>query len=160
MSKYVEDLQRFWRQYEAAGNPTPATARDVARWAIENHLWQPQHSTDLVGLLAEDLARAWREEYRLDKKGRRYRAKHAVRVTQGGVQYSFWADIDTAPRPHIVKAFGQRRNLIVGECYQLKTDADHYSDAHSEEPAIQIVLDFTHDVQELQELDDKGDEAA
>ena len=160
MSKYFEDLQHFWRQYEEAGNPTPATPPEVAAWAIENKLWQPHHSPDIVGLLAEDLARAWREEYRWDAEGRRYRAKHAVRVTQGGVQYAFWADIDTAPRSHILKAFGQRRRQVVGDCYQLKTDADHYNYDHPAEEQIQIVLDFTHDVEELQQLDKKGEEAA
>lgn len=159
MATYIVQLQRIWRDYEAAGMQTPATAREVAEWAVNKGLLEPREH-DPIADLAEDLARAWREEYRYDDQGRRYRAKHAVRITSGGVQYGFWADIDSAPRDHIEKAFGQRRKQIVDDCYQLKVDADSYNYNRGEGRPIQIVLDFTQDVAELQALDKKGDEAA
>jgi restriction endonuclease S subunit len=87
-------------------------------------------------------------------------AIEAVRITSGGVQYGFWADIDSAPRDHIEKAFAQRRTQIVADCYQLKVDADSYNCNRGEGRPIQIVLDFTQDVAELQALEKKGDEAA
>ena len=158
MATYLVQLQHIWRDYEAAGMTTPATAREVAQWAVQNGLLQPREHDPLADL-AEDLARAWREEYRYDN-GRRYRAKHAVRITTGGVQYAFWADVDTAPREHIEKAFGQRRQQIVADCYQLKVDADVYNDIYGESQPIQIVLDFTQDVAELQALDKKPDDKA
>jgi hypothetical protein len=157
MATYVVQLQRIWRDYEAAGMPTPATAKEVAGWAVSKGLLQPREH-DPIADLAEDLARAWREEYRIDDKGRRYRAKHAVKITTSGVQYAFWADMDSAPHSHIQKALGQRRQQIVADCYQLKVDADCYNDANTERPPIQIVLDFTQDVAELQALDKKGDD--
>ena len=58
------------------------------------------------------------------------------------------------------KAFAQRRQQIVGDCYQLKTDVDCYNDAHSAELPIQIILDFSKDVEELQCLDKSEDDAA
>ena len=64
MATYIVQLQRIWRDYETAGMQTPATAREVAQWAISKGLLQPREHDPLADL-AEDLARAWREEYRL-----------------------------------------------------------------------------------------------
>jgi hypothetical protein len=59
-------------------------------------------------------------------------------------------DDPNAPHEHFVASFAQRRQQIVGDCYQLKTDADIYNEhRHPAEP-VQIVLDFTRDVEELQ----------
>ncbi|MEQ9635835.1 MAG: hypothetical protein RLW68_07085 [Devosia marina] len=155
MATYTEQLQHIWRQYKEAGMPMPATARQVAGWAIENRLWMPRPE-DVVTRCADDLARAWREDYRTDKHGRRYRTKHAVRVTKSGVQLAFWADIDTAPRHHMQRAFTQRRQQIVGDCYQLSVDVDVYNGKHPDEPPIQMVLDFNYDVEEMKALGTSG----
>jgi hypothetical protein len=40
---YNEQLQRIVKKYEDAGNPLPATAHDIAIWAIEQGLWDPLH---------------------------------------------------------------------------------------------------------------------
>ncbi|MNY57981.1 hypothetical protein D3C86_1942640 [compost metagenome] len=55
-----------------------------------------------------------------------------------------------APREHFVRSFSQRRQQIVGDCYQLKTDVDVYNMKDSAQEPIQINLDFTYDVEELQ----------
>ncbi len=149
MANYNKQMQDIWKDYEQAGMPTPTTTRDVAAWAIRQGLWRPQPS-DVIARCAEDLAKALREEYRTDSRGRRYRAKHAVRTQVNGQQQVFWADIDKAPRAHMEKAFAWRRQQVVGDCFQLKTDVDVYNDAHSQEQPIQMVLDFTVDVEELQ----------
>lgn len=47
-------------------------------------------------------------------------------------------------------AFQLRRNHIVAECRQAKTDVDSYNDAHPQDRPIQMVLDFTQDVEELE----------
>lgn len=60
-------------------------------------------------------------------------------------------DDPNAPHDHFVKSFAQRRQQIVGDCYQLKIDADVYNDIRRPEQQIQIVLDFTLDVEELQQ---------
>ncbi len=126
MPNYNEQMQNIWKKYEKAGMSVPAQPRDVAAWAIQNKLWEPKKA-DVISRCAEDLSKALREEYRVDKKGRRYRAKHAVRLYESGVQYTLWADIDSAPRSHMEKAFAQRRKQVVGDCYQLKTDVDYYT---------------------------------
>lgn len=49
-----------------------------------------------------------------------------------------------------MRSFAQRRQQIVGDCYQLKTDVDVYNTKDRSQEPIQIVLDFTYDVEELQ----------
>ncbi|WP_142847256.1 hypothetical protein [Telmatospirillum sp. J64-1] len=155
MATYTEQMQKIWRLYEEDGQPLPATARDVAAWAVRNKLWVPQPA-DVIAQCAEDLSRALREEYHKDKRGRRVRSKHAVRVNQGGKQITLWADMKTAPRKHMEMAFSQRRQQIVGDCVQLSRDVASYNEEHADQQPIQLVLDFTDDVREAE----FGDEAA
>lgn len=152
MTTYNEQLQKIWKKYEDAGNPTTVTAREVARWAIDRGLWKPQPS-DVEKRCAEELARAAREEYRTDEYGRRYRARHSARVEKNGKQLSFWADIDKAPRAHMELAFSQRRRQIVGDCHQLNVDVDHFNNLTSTELPIQMVFDFTEDLAEIEALE-------
>lgn len=91
---------------------------------------------------------ALREEYRIDKAGRRYRSKVAVTTFEKGRQGALWGDIDTSPRAHVVKNVGQRRRQVVGDCVQLRVDVDHYNAAHPGEEPLQLLLDFTDDVAE------------
>lgn len=157
MSSYNEQLQRFWHLYKEAGHEDTPTAKEVAAWAIEQGLWKPRAS-DIINVLSQDLARAWREEYGTDPKGRRYRKKHPVRKSVGGKQKYFWEDMDTAPRQHMEMAFAQRRQQIVGDCIQLKTDVDAYNDKNADQEPIQLVIDFEDDVEE--HFLDKEDKAA
>ncbi|RKY17992.1 MAG: hypothetical protein DRQ55_14505 [Planctomycetota bacterium] len=61
-----------------------------------------------------------------------------------------WDDVRTAPRAHMVRAFKQRRDQIVGDCRQLKTDADSYSENSCPDNPIQLVFDFREDLAELE----------
>jgi hypothetical protein len=144
LATYHQQLQAIFAQYEAEVSADPADLKVVGAWALKNGLWSPRPS-DVQARFAEEMAEALREEYRTDAAGRRYRAKVAVRNRQG----SLWADIDLAPRAHVEKAVGQRRKQIVGDCWQLRMDADHYNDAHPTEEPIQLILDFTEDVEEM-----------
>jgi hypothetical protein len=47
-------------------------------------------------------------------------------------------------------AFQQRRQQIVGDCRQLKADVDSYNENYNSGQAIQMVLDFTEDIEELE----------
>jgi hypothetical protein len=51
------------------------------------------------------------------------------------------------------RAFAQRRKQIVGDCAQLKTDVDHYNEAHSDEQPIQMVFDFRDDLAEIEAIE-------
>jgi hypothetical protein len=147
---YTEQLQRIVDRYIAADQPWPATSRDVARWALDAGEWRAQPA-DLVNQCADQLSRAMREEYTVDPQGRTVRSKHAARMADGsGGQTTLWADIRTATPAHMEVAFQQRRQQIVGDCRQLKADVDSYNENAKPSRPLQLVLDFTFDVAELE----------
>jgi hypothetical protein len=54
---------------------------------------------------------------------------------------------------HFERSFAQRRELIVGETFQLKIDVDVFNELIAgKHPAFQLVLDYTDDVAEREEL--------
>jgi hypothetical protein len=142
--------QGLRRQYLAeTGKSGPVTTTEVVRWAVSRGWLRLPEPMDPITRLAEDVSRSWRQEIRHDNKtGRPYRVNHAVTETHGGKQQTLWTDIDEAPREFMQKAFIQRRDQIIGDCYHLALDADHYNALHSDEERIQIPFDFTEDVDE------------
>jgi hypothetical protein len=148
MATKNELLQKVWHEYEKAHSHLPSSARQAVEWAVSQRiLTLPK--IDPYDALAGEMAQALREEYSTDSQGRRYRVNHAVRVTKGGVQYTFWAMMGSAPHDHMERAFAQRREQIISDCVQFKTDVDAYNDMSSQAP-IQMILDFTEDVAERQ----------
>jgi len=148
MATRNERFQSVWHHYESARGHQPIGAREAVEWAVAEGLLQLP-DIDPIDILASQMADALREEVRTDSKGRRYRVNHAVRVTKGGVQYTFWGVMGFAPHEHMEKAFGQRRDQIIEDCVRLRTDVDVYNDMVSGEySAVQLVLDFTDDVAE------------
>ncbi|GLS15688.1 hypothetical protein [Hydrogenophaga electricum] len=152
MSAYANQVKAYVERYQAEhGSDGLIDPHAVAKWAYDNGLHKPTLRT-VIDAIAADISQVFREEYRTDRKGQRYRAKHAVREKRGEKTMSLWADIDdvSAPRSHFVRSFAQRRQQIVGDCFQLKTDVDVYNDKSPNEQPIQLILDFTYDVEELQ----------
>jgi hypothetical protein len=49
-------------------------------------------------------------------------------------------------------SFQQRRQGIVGDCRQLKTDVESYNDNQNKGELIQLILDFTDDMAEYEAL--------
>ncbi len=152
MSAYANQVKTYLERYqvEVGGNGL-LDAHAVAEWAYMNGLHKPSVRT-VIDAIAADIAQVFREEYRTDETGQRYRAKHAVRSKKGDKSMSLWADIDDdrAPRDHFLRSFAQRRQQIVGDCFQLKTDVDVYNTKNPTQKPIQVPLDFTYDVEELQ----------
>lgn len=149
-STYNEQMQKLVAEYRQAGNPWPATAYDMAAWAVRTGRWEPPREL-AIDRCADDLARAMREEFITDRQGRRVRAKHAARREVNGEQMTFWADLRTAPREHMEVAFAQRRQQVVADCAQLKRDVDSYNENFNrEDEPIQMVFDFTMDLMELE----------
>lgn len=147
MAKYKEQLQKVWHLYEAEHGSVPATAREAVAWGVSKGMIE-MPEVDPLDKLASDMSTALREEYATDSDGRRYRVNHAVRVSKGGVQYTFWAIMKDAPREHMQKAFIQRREQIVGDCVQLNTDVEAYNGLHSDQQPIQMLFDFRDDIEE------------
>jgi len=153
MSDYIKQLQRIIREYRQSNQKWPASTAGIARWAISNSKYDLRAPT-IERVIRRELAQAMREEYITDPKGRRVRAKHPAKANRDGEQIMLWDDIRTATRSHMEMAFMNRRNHIVGECRQVKTDVDSYNDTHPKEKPIQMVLDFTQDVAELEGVDE------
>lgn len=152
MSAYANEIKSYIERYRAeVGDDGLLDAHAVAEWAYQRGLHKPSVRT-VIDAIATDISQVFREDYRTDRNGQRYRAMHAVRSKKGDKSMSLWADMDDerAPRTHFVKSFAQRRQQIVGDCFQLKTDVDVYNDKNSNQPPIQMQLDFTLDVEELQ----------
>lgn len=144
---YNEKLQRIWHAFEKERGYLPGSSREAVEWGAQRGMIEVP-KPDPFDKLAEDMARALREEYATDAVGRRYRRNHAVRVTKNGVQHTMWASWGHAPRDHMHKAFRQRREQIVGECSQLATDVEAYNACNPDAEPIQIVFDFRDDVEE------------
>lgn len=149
MSTYNEKLQDLVGEYRQAGLKWPASAREIAQWAIENRRWAPKPAS-LVGQCADEVARALRDEYITDPQGRRVRAKHAVTYHEGSEQYVLWDDIRTAIPKHMELAFQQRRQQILGDCRQLKNDVDSFNENRAPERPIQMIFNFTLDLEEME----------
>ena len=147
-----ERLQGAWHRFEEKHGHLPMSAREASEWAVSEGLLQPPE-IDPLDVLADQMATALRSEYKTDNKGRRYRVNHAVRVTRSGVQYTFWGVLGFADHDHMERSFSQRRDQIIGDCTQLKTDVDVYNEVNrGKRPEVQLVLDFTDDVAERQVL--------
>ena len=151
MPSYTEQMQNIVDEYVEAGGAWPATARDMAGWAINNKKWVASPSA-LINRCAEDLARAMREELIRDPQGRAVRAKHVAQIQKDGDQFMMWADIRTASRDHMAAAFQLRRQQVVGDCRQLKNDVDSFNDNRSPVDPIQMSFDFTLDLIELEAI--------
>lgn len=152
MSAYSSAVKNYIERYRSeVRNDGLIDPHDLAAWAYKNGLHKPNLKT-VIDSIAADISQVFREEYRTDRQGRRYRAKHASRKQQGDKTISLWADIDdpNAPHEHFERSFSQRRQQIVGDCFQLKTDVDVYNDTRTPVEPIQVVLDFNLDVEELQ----------
>jgi len=153
MSSYSNAIKEYIKRYKnevGDGDDGVIDPHDLAEWAYKHGLHKPNLKS-IINVIASDIAKAFREEYRTDKLGRRYRAKHAATRKYGNKTLSLWADIDdpNAPHEHFVKSFGQRRQQIVGDCHQLNTDINVYNSTKQLEDPIQLILDFTHDIEEL-----------
>ena len=149
MSAYAKHMQDIVEAYRSIGQTWPASAKEIAAWAILNGRWRLPASA-AINRCAEDVAGAMREEYMTDGKGRRVRVKHPAKLWLNGEQMVLWDDIRTASRPHMQVSFQNRRHGIVSDCRQLKTDCDSYNDAHTADEPLQIVFDFTMDIAEAE----------
>lgn len=146
---YNEKMQQIVGAYRLAGERWPATAKEIAGWAVTNGQWKPQPFS-IIGQCANHLTKAMRDEYVIDPQGRHVRAKYAAKILDHGKQVTLWADGRTASRDHMRLSFQQRRHQVVGDCRHLKTDVDSYNENTNDGDPIQVIFDFTLDLEELE----------
>jgi hypothetical protein len=94
---YLKQMQKIVPEYRASQQPWPATAKDIAHWAINNGKWD-MPAEAIIKKCASDLADAMRESYFTNSKGRRVRALHPAPIRRQGILFVEWDDIRTAPR--------------------------------------------------------------
>ena len=127
----------------------PTALDDVVDWALTQGLYKPE-PRDIRKVFKEALADSLRQEKRFDGN-RWYRAKRSVRTNIGGIQLNLWADVDkNASLGFMEKSVGQSRRAMVDDAYQLKMVVDHYNEANPGQKQIQLILDLTEDVAELE----------
>lgn len=148
----TELYQRVFRQYQDEHGHTPSGTREVVDWAAEEGLI-PVPQIDPRDISAEEMSRALREEYATDAKGRRYRVNQAARYTKNGAQVTMWGIAGFIDPAHSIASFALRREQIIGDCVQLKTDVDVHNDQHADvQQQYMLELDFTQDVAEREVL--------
>jgi hypothetical protein len=81
------------------------------------------------------------------------RRKHALRLKDTGPdgakrQLVLWVDIELASPQFMQQSIQQRRESIADDCWQLKQDLDSYNQFHNPAEPLQVLLDFTEDVEE------------
>jgi hypothetical protein len=145
----LEQNKLIVQRYRLSGQPWPATSVDIARWAIHQGLWEI-HQSRVVRQCADQIAEAMRQEYITDPQGRRVRAKHVAPYPEDGRLPLKWDDMRTASRNHMEMSFAYKRQLIVGDCRQLKNDIDSYNQNYNNGSHIQSIFDFTYDLEELE----------
>lgn len=144
---YSEQMQKMVETYRAEGGKWPASSREIAQWAIFAGHWAPLPSS-IVGQCADDISKALRDEYYTDPQGRRVRLKHAAHSQ--GEQLVIWDDIRTATPAHMKLSFQQRRQGILGDCKQLKNDVDSFNENRKPSVEMQMIFDFTLDLEEFE----------
>ena len=148
MATKNETLQAAYHAYENVQGHSPSGLDAACRWAVAEGLVELP-TVDPHAVLAAQMGSALREEMATDDMGRRYRVNHHVRISRGGVQYNMWAQMGYAPHEHMEISFAQRREQIIGDCVQLKTDVDVYNRMNAGiRPPIQLILNFVDDVAE------------
>jgi len=147
MTTQAQHKQRLIRLYKEETGATEVDMYEVAKFAAGRGWKLPKPKSPLE-ILAKEFAQAARTEVRKDEKtGRPYRANHALLYVKDGSQMSLWIDIDEAPRHKILKSLIHRREQMVGDGVQLSLDADHWNSVNPDQPAIEIPMDFTLDVE-------------
>jgi hypothetical protein len=154
MAKLNEQLLKIVEDYRAAGGAWPATREQIAEWAVANERYQLTRGM-AVSQCAERIGRAMGLEHIKDRKGRSVRKYYAARIRENGQLVMKWDDWN-AERPFMEVAAANRRNQILGQCWQLKNDIDSYSERKCPEQPIQMDFDFNIDLEELSQLDQVG----
>ncbi len=146
---YMEQMRKLANKYIAGKQGEPVSAREIAAWMVDTQSWAPARA-QLITQCADIIARALREDYFNDAQGRRARAKHALAEKRGDRQLHLWVDMRTASREQMELSLQQRRQQVLGDCVQLKVDTDSYNQNFNKGEPIQMVLNFTDDVAELE----------
>jgi hypothetical protein len=151
------EKQLLMHQYQDETGIQEIDPHAVAAWAIDRGYLKPPPPIDPYDRLAKELSKAWRAEFRRDKRtNRQYRANQCFQAVRGGKQVNLWFDIDlpSATFPKMAYSSQLRRRQMLGDALQLSLDEDHWNSDHPDGEQLQSVLDFALDVQWLKNSDE------
>jgi hypothetical protein len=148
---YMRQMQLLADEFFRETAKVSATKTEMADWAIRTGRWNRQEEVARKQC-ADDFAEALRVEYETDPKGRRVRTKYAATLDRDGKKQTYWGDRKNVGREFIEVSAKQQRNRIAGELYQIKVDLDSFNELYNDGEPIQIPLDFTPDIEELEEM--------
>ena len=136
-----EQLLRIRDEYRSAHENAPATARDMADWAVATERYKSlPHATERK--CAEELSEVMGMEMMTVHGNRRVRTMHTWRSAQGNL----WDHIRTISNPDMALSMAYRRNGVLGEVKQMKIDLDFFNELHPDEPALQTSFNFENDL--------------
>jgi hypothetical protein len=148
---YMRQMQLLADEFFRETGKVSATKTEMADWAISTGRWNRQEEVARKQC-ADDFAEALRVEYETDPKGRRVRTKYAATLERDGKKQTYWGDRKNVGREFIEVSVKQQRSRIAGELYQIKVDVDSFNELYNNGEPIQIPLDFTPDIEELEEM--------
>jgi hypothetical protein len=157
-----EQLQSLIGLYRQETGKSGVDMDDVASWAMKRGVVAPTPKTPHE-LLSKQFSDAARIEHQKDPEtGYSYRVNHAiVNRSANGKQGTLWFDIHNAKRHEMHISLTNRRQMMIGDGVQLTIDQTVWNNLNPEEQPIQMVLDFTEDVEErLQSYNDDNGEVA
>jgi hypothetical protein len=154
MGTFNNQLVKIVEDYRAAGGEWPATREQLAEWAVANDRYQLTRGM-AVAQCAEKISCARGLEHIKDKKGRSVRKYYAARVRENGQLVMKWDDLN-AGRPFMEVAAANRRNQVLGQCWQIKNDIDSYNERQCPNNPIQLDFNFNIDLEELSQLNEAG----
>ncbi|MGC9966228.1 MAG: hypothetical protein ABSE08_12550 [Syntrophobacteraceae bacterium] len=153
-------LYRITRLYKEQTGKTEVDYSEVAKFAHEKMKLKLPTPPSPLALLTKEFTQTAREELRHDPQtGEPYRANHHILVRQGSTQLHLWIDIDEATRKNMIKSLYFRREQMIGDGLQLTYDKDHWNRVHPDEQPIDIIMDFTEDIQERKNAPDERKKA-
>jgi hypothetical protein len=136
-----EQLLRIRDEYRADHNNAPATAREMADWAVDEGKYRLHHAA-ANRKCAEELAEAMRLDL-FTSGGRRIRAMHSFTKDK---QVGLWDHIRTISPDNMAVSVALRRNGVVGEVKQIKCDLDFFNEIHPDLPPLQTSFNFEGDL--------------
>jgi hypothetical protein len=150
MAKLNDQLLKIVEDYRASRMPWPTTREQIAEWAVAKERYQLTRGM-AVRQCAEKIGRAMGLEHVRDRKGRSVRKYYAAPIRENGQLVMKWDDWN-APRPFMEVAAANRRNHILGQCWQLKKDMDSFTERRCPDEPIQLDFNFNVDLEELSQL--------
>lgn len=144
-SSLAKELQRIVHEYMREHRTDTIDLDQVAEWAVRTGRYR-RRQPSLVKLCKRDMSRALRNEYYTDPQGREVRVMHPARSEQTVL----WASIRTASPDHMRVSLQWRRQGVLADCRQHKTDFDSYNENNPHGATLPLFdYNFNPDLEEM-----------